>query len=233
MQEEAVQSCKEILHVSAVKEILGGFAHEVSQPLNAIMIASQVIQIKVERSALPQTEKSFLTQRLAMVSSQVERATHIVDELRQFADGRTNYDGPVDLLRVYQRVQGFMDQQFMGRGIELRMKAVQDLPVLRTDSRSVEAVLVHCLAFARDSLDAIGQWHDGRDIAFRKLASVRLFTNSGMSVLSVEWAVGNLPDSEISIDQESRIGLVTARSFLRSGGGDLQVSHASVITAIP
>ena len=64
----------EILHLTSFKEIFGGFAHEIAQPLNALMIAAQVIQFKVEQSILLQDEKSYVLQRLDLMMKQVKRA---------------------------------------------------------------------------------------------------------------------------------------------------------------
>lgn len=233
MQDESPWSGKEMLHLSSVREVFGGFAHEVSQPLNAIMIASQVIQLKIERSPLSQDEKSFLNQRLAIVATQVQRVTQIVDELRQFVAGRTNYGGPVDLARIYERIRGFMDQQFMGRGIELRVESAQGLPLLQTDPHLAETVLVYCLAFARDSLEAIGQSYESQGVPHQKLVSVSLLTDHGMSLLRVQWGVGKNLERDFNIDPESRVGLVAARSVLRSEGGDLRTTPSSVTAAIP
>ena len=61
---------EDLLRLASLGEVFGGFAHEIAQPLNAIMIASQVVQLKVERSALPKEEKEFITQRLCHQQSQ-------------------------------------------------------------------------------------------------------------------------------------------------------------------
>jgi nitrogen-specific signal transduction histidine kinase len=233
MQDQNPWSDKELLHLSSVREIFGGFAHEVAQPLNAIMIASQVVQLKVERSPLSHEEKSFVNQRLAIVSEQVQRATQLVEGLRQFVAARMSDAGPANLKGTYERVHSLMHQQFIGRGIEIAMEAVPGFEPLKTDCHVVEAVLVHCLSYARDSLEAIAQWHENVRIPFQRSASVGCLTSRGASVLRVQWRTGKLPENQFAVDPEARMGLVTARSVLRSEGGDLRILPASVVATIP
>jgi len=53
---------EDILHLTSLEEVFGGFAHEIAQPLHTIMIASQVLQLKLARTDLADAEKEFLTQ---------------------------------------------------------------------------------------------------------------------------------------------------------------------------
>ena len=50
---------EDVLQLTAFEELFAGFAHEIAQPLNAIMIASQVIQLKMEAASLTSDEKAF------------------------------------------------------------------------------------------------------------------------------------------------------------------------------
>ena len=72
-------SQEDVLALIALREVLGGFAHEIAQPLNAIMMASQVVQLGIRRSTLLEEEKSFIAQRLDILSSQVHKAGNILE----------------------------------------------------------------------------------------------------------------------------------------------------------
>jgi signal transduction histidine kinase len=233
MQDKGPWSAEDLLHLSSVQELFGGFAHEVAQPLNAIMIASQVLQLKVQRSALSQEEKSFLSQRLGIVASQVQRATQIVDGLRHFVAGGADYGSPSDIAGAYERIRSLMDQQFMGRGIDMRLESAGSLLPVKMNLHEAESVLVHCLAFVRDSLEEIGRRHEGQSPPFQKTAVMTFGSRQNVSVVSVQWSMGSLPPGEAPIDPEERTGLMTARSVLRSQGGDLRTSPSSLEAIIP
>ena len=77
---------EDFLRLTALQELLGGVAHEINQPLNAIMIASQVIRLRVERSHLAEEQEAFLTERLDLISSQAQKAAEIIDNFRSLGD---------------------------------------------------------------------------------------------------------------------------------------------------
>jgi len=224
---------EDLLHLHSLREIFGGFSHEMAQPLNAIMIASQVIQLKVQRSSLPDEEKRFVEKRLEIVSSQVQRATQMVEGLRSFSDEGTCYPEETTLREIFQRVFEFMRTQFLKRGIDITLDCDGNLPRPQIDLHIIESVLVQALAYARDSVEAIAQWHERRNAPYEKAATVRLSENHGASTMEIEWALGNFPADGMVIDPKSRMGLVAADLALQAMGGLLHTPAGRVVTRIP
>ena len=153
-------SLEEILHLTSLAEVFGGFAHEIAQPLNAIMIASQVMQLKVERSALPDTEKAFMSQRLSIVAAQVQRASKVVETLRKFTRRNSNHKAGSDLEHTLREILGLMDQQFVMRGIEVMLDSTPSLSPIEADLSITERIVVQSLAFSRDR--GRGHWQLAR-----------------------------------------------------------------------
>lgn len=233
MTNDNVLSHEDILHLISMKEIFGGFAHEVAQPLNAIMIASQVIQLKLDRSGLSDEEKNFLVQKLALVSSQVNRAAQIVESLRAFARGTGPRKDKIDIRTAFERVYGLMGQQFIGRGIELSWESGESLPQTGGEPNILEGVLVQGLAFVRDTVEALGKWHDEKGIDFKRMAHVRLVPVNGNSAMHAAWNSGEFPEKTQPVDTASHAGLCTARSVLSSIGGSLQTSREALLIIFP
>lgn len=224
---------EDILELVSLKEILAGFAHEIAQPLNAIMIASQVIQLRVQRCLLSDDEKSFLTHRLGIVSSQVQRATQIVENLRGFSKRSVDTNGKVDVRAAFERVHSLMGQQFVGRGIELAYEYQEPLPPLSVSEGAIELVLVQGLSFARDAVEAIGKWHDENGISYHKSVDVRLSPYEGGSAAHVHWRTGHLPEGIGLLDPAEKVGLTVASSILGAMGGNLDTSANSLLIVIP
>jgi len=224
---------EDLLHLHSLREIFGGFSHEMAQPLNAIMIASQVIQLKVQRSSLPDEEKRFFEKRLDIVSSQVQRATHMLESLRSFSDEGTCYPEETTIREIFQRVFEFMRTQFLKRGIDISVDCYGNLPRSQNDLHIIANVFVQVLAYARDSVEAIAQWHERRSAPYEKAATVRLSENHGASAMEIEWALGNFPADGTVIDPKSRMGLVAADLALQAIGGVLHTSAGRVVTRIP
>ncbi len=226
-------SLEDILRLISMKEVFGGFAHEVAQPLNAIMIASQVIQLKLDRSGLTEEEKVFLVQKLSLVSSQVNRAAQIVESLRAFTRGSKQGIEKTDIEKAFEKVHGLMGQQFIGRGIELVWEAGGSLPPIQGELSVVEGVLVQGLAFARDTVEALGKWHDENGIAYKGIVRVRLVDVDGSAAMHASWSAGDFPDKTHPVSAASHVGLSTAGSVLSSIGGSLQSSRKGLLMIFP
>lgn len=226
-------SQEDMLQLISLSEIFGGFSHEIAQPLNAIMIASQVIQLRLQRSFLPDDEKSFLIHRLGIVSSQVQRATQIVEAVRRFSRINVPDSGDSDIKAAFENVYGLMAQQFVGRGVELAWESQDPLPPLGTASHLTELILVQGMAFARTSVEAIGEWHAEKGISYGKHVKVKLAPGDEGSLALITWNGGQLGDRSDLIDSSTDPGFVAARSALTSFGGDIQTSANTLSLTFP
>jgi C4-dicarboxylate-specific signal transduction histidine kinase len=224
---------EDLLQLISLREVVSGFAHEIAQPLNAIMIASQVLQLRVQRSFLSEDEKSFLVNRLDIMSSQVQRATEIVETLRAFCNPRILPAGSVSIKEAFETVHGLMGQQFTGRGMELVWEHGDPLPPVGADPYAVEFLLVQGLSFARDSVEAAAEWHTQNGLHYRKFVSVKLMPANGGSAALITWNNGQVPEQVLVLDPTTNVGLAAAESILASIGGSLSTSPSSLLMRVP
>ncbi len=146
-------SLGQILRLKALKEAVGGFAHEISQPLNALMIASQVIKMVVEKSALNESERNFILQRLDIVATQVRKAGNIIDAMRTFVRGKGQTSECTDIRDVMDFTLSLMGQQLSARGIRF-VPHISDCPLLtRLDRQTSECITIAAMAYARDLVE--------------------------------------------------------------------------------
>ena len=226
-------SQEDVLHLTALREVIGGFTHEIAQPLNAIMIASQIVQLGVERSALSNEEKAFIIQRLEIVSSQVRRAGHIIDGIRKFIRGSSAQTANTDVAGVLESVCGLRGQQLSGRGIELVRQPDASVPTTPLELRTVECLVVNGLAFARDAVETIGRRHAEAGISFNKTLTVRLLADDGNCVFDIRWNIGDL-STEAHVEQPTDVfGLAAASSVLNSLGGRLETTAGAIVITFP
>jgi nitrogen fixation/metabolism regulation signal transduction histidine kinase len=224
---------EDVLHLTSLKEILGGFAHEIAQPLNAIMIASQVLRLKVERSDLPAEEETFLCQRLDLVSSQVRRASDIVDALRAFG-GEDSYGGSgSDLKLAFEKIHALMAQQFVARGIDFRWEAPETLPQTSMNRNLVEGVLAQAMAYSRDTSQTIGEWHENRAAGHSRLVKVNLEECDGCARVCFSWGLGDFPKGAFSVDPETRLGMLAAKRLVSDCNGAFSLNEAFLQITFP
>lgn len=225
-------SPEEILHLTSLREIFNGFTHEIAQPLHTIMIASQVLQLKISRTNFVETDKDFLTQRLDIVVNQIQRATQIIESMRRFARGEQHDGYPINARELLNRVQTLMGQQFAGRGIDLIVKSEEGLPSLAGNPAIVEDVLVHCLAFARDTIAALELWYKQNAEPYTKSLQITI-GQLDATVMKIEWNGHNGTGIDTVPDPDDRIGLTAARSILDQIGGHLEIAPTRLVIRFP
>lgn len=228
-------SQEDLLRLTALRELLGGFAHEIAQPLNAIMIASQVVQLGIERSALSNEEKAFLTQRLGIVSLQVRRAGTIVDTLRKLIRGHatTTETNETDVAGVLESVCALMSQQLSSRGIVFTRQLDESRPTTSVELGIVECLVIHGLAFARDSVESTSRLCEEAGISYSKNLLVKCFQDHGTCVVDMRWHIGDSSTLTDSIHPTGASGLTIASSILASHGGKLETTADSIVIRFP
>ena len=224
----------ELLHLMSLKEVFGGFAHEIAQPLNAVMIASQVLKMKVERSVLPFEEQSFLCKRLDLIADQVRRATEIVNELRAFSrkDDPTAETGPADPKTLFEKIHSLMAQQFISRGIELTWTAEPDLPALALAPHLAESLLVLALALARDFVQTAATGPP-QGTGAPPAVHVQMRAEPGFVPVRFRCVPGGHRKNGIAEAFRKDPSMTIATSLLASAGGEAQLSEDSFTIRFP
>ncbi len=233
MDEMDAPPLEEILHLTSLAEVFGGFAHEIAQPLNAIMIASQVMQLKVERSGLPDTDKAFMSQRLSIVAAQVQRASSVVETLRKFTRRSGTPQGCSNMEHIVKEILGLMDQQFVMRGIEVVVDCRQTLSAIGGDVSIAERVLVQGLAFSRDTLAAIGNWHASEGFPYEKKLRIHVMEMNAHQLIHITWPLGKLGEGTTLVDPSVHTGLTTATAVLSAMGGSLTARDDGLTILFP
>jgi C4-dicarboxylate-specific signal transduction histidine kinase len=214
---------EDFIRLTALEELLGGVAHEINQPLNAIMIASQVIRLRVERSHLAEDQEAFLTERLDLISSQAMKAAQIVEKFRNLGASDESGQGETRFRELFDHIRDLMGQQFVSRGIDLNCEIHDPTPLVKGPPQPLLGIMVQALAFARDTVQAIGNWHDKNDIAYKRSLKVTLSDEQGRCVFHLDWDRGQISNLTDVIDPTAYAGLKAADSILSSGGGGLKL----------
>jgi signal transduction histidine kinase len=228
MEENGTLSPEEMLYLVSLREVFGGFAHEMAQPLNAIMIAAQVVQLKLDRTLLTDEEKGFLKHRLNIVTSQVQRAAEIVESLRIFSRGAGARGQETGIKGIFEKILGLMGQQFVNRGIDLTWVCDESSPTKCENLSLLDGIIIQSLAFARDSVSAIASLHEREGKSYTKRVRVRLTSGDCSSSIRIEWDAGELRLSHEITDIAKHIGLHSARSVISDLGGRLEKSDSGL-----
>ncbi len=151
---EAEQQLIQASKMATLGEMVTGMAHELSQPLSVIKTAASFIRGKVARGEeLPGDTLGALA---AEIDGHVDRASRLINHLREFGRKPEMRLEPVDAGAVLGRALDIFSQQFRLRGIEVAQDIEVSLPLVLADAGRLEQVFINLLLNARDAIEEKG-----------------------------------------------------------------------------
>jgi histidine kinase len=145
---------QQLIHASKMAtlgEMATGVAHELNQPLAVIKTASSFFMKKVAKEE--PIDPQILGTLSKEVDSHVDRATKIINHMRQFGRMSDPELTRVGLNKVLQRAFEIFHQQLKVRGIEVHWQLAEDLPEILGDADRLEQVIINLLINARDAIE--------------------------------------------------------------------------------
>jgi histidine kinase len=136
--------------MATLGEMATGVAHELNQPLSVIKTASNFFMRKLKKKE-PIREEILMTMS-EEIDSHVERATKIINHMRQFGRKSDPNLEPVLLNDVLKRAFEIFSQQLKVRGIEVKWQLDQNLPPIMGNPSRLEQVIINLLINARDAI---------------------------------------------------------------------------------
>lgn len=145
----------ELLHVSRLStlgEMASGFAHELNQPLSAIMSYASASLRTIQSDAFDQAR---LATNLDHIVAQSSRAGEIIRRVRAFAQRRQVRLAALNVCDVIHEAIGLLDSDLHHRGIEVILHLSEDLPQVNGDTIQLEQVLLNLMRNAIEAMDEI------------------------------------------------------------------------------
>ncbi|HLM14923.1 MAG TPA: ATP-binding protein, partial [Reyranella sp.] len=155
---EAEQALNDAERFATVGEMAGTMAHEISQPLQVINLACESARDELaeaaERGAAPDAQ--FVRAKLERITHQIETASRIVDDLRNFVRGNnTRATVPFDPTEAINSAVRLTEYGARQAGIGLSLELSGHLPSVVGNAGQLEQVLINLINNARDSVGAL------------------------------------------------------------------------------
>ena len=144
--------------LASVGTLAAGLAHEVGNPLGAIMAYLDAARSRVGSDA-------EVADVLDATMKEAKRIDRIIRSLLDYARPRSDVDGPADPLQVVQRVRSLLDAQGRFEGVNVRWDMPLELGSVLLDPHHLEQVLVNLLLNAVDALKVHPDPRPGGDAA--------------------------------------------------------------------
>lgn len=221
-QEEASRAARELAHVSRVAtagELATSIAHEINQPLSAVMsnaqAARQALRIGADDELLPALEE---------IVQQSERAADVIRTLRAFVGKQAPEARTLETRGLVREAIVLAQPELAVRGVTIQVDLASDVPVVHGDPVQLQQVLINLLL---NAASAVRQLPDER-----RVVTVRSARRPGGVALMVEDHGHGMTPDVLARAQEPfyttrpdglGLGLSLSRSILESHGGSLTI----------
>jgi PAS domain S-box-containing protein len=155
-EREAEEQRQQLTHLSRVAmlgELSGALAHELNQPLTAILSNAQAAQHLLASERIDPGE---LREILRDIADEDRRAGAVIGRLRAlFKKGETHFQ-PLDVNELVNDVLHLASGDLASRSIESVMHLTTELPPVRGDRIQLQQVLLNLVMNACEAMDASG-----------------------------------------------------------------------------
>ncbi|HTR46928.1 MAG TPA: ATP-binding protein [Verrucomicrobiae bacterium] len=214
-QEQLLQSEK----MAAVGQLISGVAHELNNPLTAILGYSQLLKSDgyVQTRGLDYLEKLY---------KQAQRTHHIVQNLLSFARQHKPQRAPVQLNQILEETLVLREYDLKLNSIVVHRQFDADLPATAGDFHQLEQVFLNILNNAVDAIHERGK--PGEIWISTSMAGDRLrveFTDSGPGVSHPHRIFDPFYTTK-PVGKGTGLGLSICYGIVKEHGGEIQVRNS-------
>lgn len=222
-EEQARQNLHALAHTGrlhSMGEMASTLAHELNQPLTAILSFSQASQRVIKNRDYDEDELVFALERIA---ANAKRAGDIISHMRGFIRKEEPSTELSDINRLISEAMDLVNAELLQFGIDVVPDLQEALPDVPVDPVQIQQVILNLL---RNSMEAIGQ-HDGKER--RITISTRMDSPAGIEVAVADTGpgldaavAGNIFNTFVTTKSEGMgIGLSICKSIVEAHGGEL------------
>jgi PAS domain S-box-containing protein len=212
--------------LEAIGQLAGGLAHEVRNPLNAILSVSEALfkegGVRNNPAYQPYIEH---------IRTQVKRLAHLMNDLLELGKPiPAAHLQPVALFEVCEEAIKLLELSGAAKGYRLNLerKPDQDFPKVLADGIKLQQVLTNLLE------NALQHSPKGSEVSLRLCEPDLRTTGEGMAVLCISDSGSGIPDDKIGRVFEpfysgraggTGLGLALVRHFIRNMGGTVSLRN--------
>jgi two-component system sensor kinase FixL len=150
---ELLRQRLELAHVGRIGllgQLASALAHELSQPLGAILRNAEAAEIMLQESA-PDCEELRIV--VTDILRDEQRAAHVIDRLRSLLKRRSLVTQPLGLPDLIDEVFSLVHADAVARQVKLAHVAAPNLPLIAGDRIHLQQVLLNLLVNAMDAVE--------------------------------------------------------------------------------
>ncbi|MBN8216902.1 MAG: PAS domain S-box protein [Spirochaetes bacterium] len=228
----------------ALGELAAGLAHEITQPLSGIALASQLLLKQAESGAM---EPERFAKKLHDIGTYVDRVRHLIEHVRTFSrERRDDGRGLFDLRESVRRAVSLTGTQYENHQISLEVDCGERPLAVRGNAYALEQVVLNLLSNAKYAVEKRAQAEgDG----FRRSISVKTLAVGGDRQLEVLDNGTGIPEAvrhrlfepfftTKPVNEGTGLGLSVSYGIVKNMGGEIRLEsregeYTRVVVSFP
>jgi len=139
--------------LAAIGELAAGVAHDLNNPLTAVIFASAMLKKIAEKSDLPPEDLRKQTSHYSdKINGSASTMEHLTTRLRDFARGVKDQHTPVDLFDPIQDALFILDHRLRSNRVQVRCTPVKAKHWIFGDRNQIEQIFLNLFANASDAM---------------------------------------------------------------------------------
>jgi C4-dicarboxylate-specific signal transduction histidine kinase len=217
--EEANTRLTHLLRLAAVGELMAAIAHEVNQPLGAILCNADAADVLLKAKALPLDE---LPRILADIRKDAVRAGEVMARMRSLLCRREMSMRPLDLNRAISDTVDLVRADLSRRQVTVDTK-FRPVPIVHGDPVLLQQVVLNLLLNGVDAMAETASSHRRLEIhtSHSEAGGVEVTVSDAGHGLSPEHATQIFDSFFTTKPNGIGLGLTIARSIIETHGGKI------------
>lgn len=210
--------------VSAMGEMASGMAHELNQPLTAVMNYLQACQMLFDAKDKDKDNQNKLSEYLGKAVDQAERAGKIISGLRSFVHKGESNRHVGDLNEIAAEAGDLLASNARAEGIDFVIRLADDLPRICVDKIQIQQVVFNLV---RNAVEALAKTDNGQ------LTITTSAIGNGVQICVADSGPGvddsmidHLFDAFTTTKTDGMgVGLSICKTIIEDHGGEIRAKH--------
>jgi two-component system sensor kinase FixL len=211
-----------IARVNAMDEMGSALAHELNQPLTALMLYLQAVSRLTHKPEFEGQIPSEIQDIIDRSLKEADRAGKIIQRMRQFVEKRETERKTLHLAELVDDALDFTMIGMRARGVTVERHYARDLPPISVDPIQIQQIVVNLV---RNALDAVSHTKTKRITIETRLDGNQVcaaIIDSG-SGIDAELLPNLFKAFTTTKRSGTGLGLAISKTIAQSHGGDLRV----------
>jgi PAS domain S-box-containing protein len=145
-EEQLVHSTR----LAELGEMAASISHELNQPLTGIRNYARNASYMIETNA---GSLEDVRDNLQLISEQVDRASKIINQMRELARRSEPHFAPIDVNNILRESIEFLSPQMRLSGVDVRLELSREIPSITGDRIRLEQVFLNLMTNARQAME--------------------------------------------------------------------------------